>query len=80
MDNEPFTIITLDISRGGLRIEPKRLLQMNQQIDLKFPFGSIQAKVLWVTKKFAGLNFAEKAPNVDELNQFIRTNFGVVYA
>lgn len=80
LDNEPFTIITRDISRGGLRIEPKRLLQMNQQIYLKFPFGSIQAKVLWVTKKFAGLKFAEKAPNADELHQFIRTNFGVVYA
>jgi hypothetical protein len=81
LDNESFTIITRDISRGGMRIEPKRLLRNGQQIDLQFPsVGLIQAKVLWVTRKFAGLEFVKKTANVDELYQYIRTNFGLAYA
>lgn len=79
-ENEAFNITTRNISRGGLLIEPGRPLIQGQPIDLNFSFGVIQAKVQWVSKKFAGLAVIEESPNVDRLHSFIRSQFGFAYA
>ena len=68
------------ISRGGLLIEPGRLLNNGQQIDLNFAFVMVQAKVQWVSKKFAVVSIIDESANVDDLHSFIRSQFGVAFA
>jgi hypothetical protein len=80
LENEQFNITTRNISRGGLLIEPGRLLNNGQQIDLNFAFVMVQAKVQWVSKKFAGVSIIDESANVDDLHSFIRSQFGVAFA
>ena len=80
LENKEFDITTRNISRGGLLIEPGRTLNKGQLIGLDFAFGVIQAKVQWVSKKFAGLSISKDEPKLDELHSFIRNRVGVGYA
>jgi hypothetical protein len=80
LENKHFDITTRNISKGGLLIEPGIPLDRGQLIDLNFAFGVIQAKVKWVSKKFAGLTFTEDSSNNAELRGFIRNQIGASYA
>lgn len=80
IEDDVFQVTTRNISKGGLLIEPGRSLNEGELILLKFNFGDIQAKVRWVSKKFAGLTFLKECSNIAHLHNYIRDNLGVQYA